>query len=191
MKFILIFCIGVLSLTIQQGYLTAQSSSLNSTSDNLARLVDRSKEKYDRKDFVGAMDDLNQVIKANPKYARAYNGRGLVKLALNDLEGSMRDFNTAIGLDPKYARAYSNRGLLHLSKRDFNNASIDFNSAIALDSSLADAYNNRGLMFIKLGKREAAIKDLQKSAQLYEIQGDKLSAKSLLEAIKKLNRAKV
>jgi tetratricopeptide (TPR) repeat protein len=191
MKYILALCIGVLVLTNQQGSVIAQSPLLNVTSANLVRLVDRSKEKYNRRDFTGAMDDLNQAIKANPRYARAYNGRGLVKLAVNDLKGSMRDFDMAISLDPKYASAYNSRGVLRLSQRDFDNALIDFNSAINLDPNSADTYSNRGLIFIRLGKREAAIQNFQRSAQLYEIQGDKKSAREIQKAIKKLSQAKV
>ncbi|MFM2302912.1 MAG: hypothetical protein RLZZ135_315 [Cyanobacteriota bacterium] len=191
MKFIIILCIAALTSINQQGYLMAQSPSSTITSTNPDILVEQAVKKYSRKDFTGAMGDLNQAVKANSKYAKAYNARGIVKSALKDWEGSIKDYNTAIDLDPKYARAYSNRGLLKLVQGDFDNASNDFNLAIDLDPSLANAYNNRGLMFIKLGKREAAIKDLQKCAQLYEAQGDKESARQSLEAIKKLNRVKV
>ena len=190
MKFRII-CIIALTLLSQQDRLVAQYSSPTVISTNPDGLVDQSRKKFARKDFTGAMNDLNQAIKANPKHSKAYNGRGLVKHMLNDLKGSMMDYDMAISLDPKYARAYSNRGALKLYQDDLNSASIDLNSAIALDPSFADAYNNRGLILSKLGKRDAAIKDFQKAARLYEAQGDKESARQSLETIKKLNRARV
>jgi tetratricopeptide (TPR) repeat protein len=190
-KFIITLCIVALTSISQQGYLLAQSPSSTIISTNLDILVEQAVKKYSRKDFTGAIGDLNQAIKANSKYAKAYNARGIVKFAIKDWEGSIKDYNIAIDLDPKYARAYSNRGLLKLGQGDFDNASSDFNLAINLDPSLANAYNNRGLLLIKLGKREAAIKDFQKCAQLYEAQGDKESARQSLETIKKLNTVKV
>jgi tetratricopeptide (TPR) repeat protein len=187
----IILCLMTALSANNQNYSIVKSATPTVISNTPDELINQSREKFGRKDFAGAMDDLNKVIKTNPKNAIAYNGRGLVKFILSDLKGSMADYNMAITLDPKYAGAYNNRGALKLHRGDFDNALVDITKAITLDPNLADAYNNRGTVFSQLGKREVAIKDYEKAIKLYEAQGDKKSARQLLETIKKFNRAKV
>lgn len=179
------------------GSLSAQipfSTSIFASAENFTsadKLVEQAKNKFLQKDFTGAMADLNQAIKLSPKYAKAYNGRGLLKMSQKDFEGSMTDFNMAISLSPRYAKPYINRGSLKLKKGNLNGALDDLNLAIKFDPNLADSYNNRGLIFLKLGKKEIALKDFQRAIELYEAQGDKESAKSLREAVQKINKEKV
>ena len=86
---------------------------------NPDKLVEQSRRKFGQKNFNGALEDLNQAIKDNPRYAKAYNGRGLVKFVLKGFRGAIVDYNMAIILDPKFARAYSNRGMLKAYQDDF------------------------------------------------------------------------
>ena len=177
-----------LALINHECCLLAQSPSQTIIISSPDKLIDQSMKKFGQKNFIGALEDLNQAIKVNPKYAKSYNGRGVVKTALKDWKGAMIDYNKAIALDPKFARAYSNRGSLKVYQNDFNSASKDFDSALSLDSNLAEAYYNRAVMLGKLGKKDAGIKDIEKAAQLYESQGDKDSARQMQEIIKRFNQ---
>ncbi len=62
-----------------------------------------------------AVAQFDKAIEIDPRYADAYNARGLIRQQSNDLNGALQDFNKVIELSPKGAEAYSNRGLLYLA----------------------------------------------------------------------------
>ena len=68
-------------------------------------------EKYDKKDYQGAIADFDKAIEINPKYADAYNNRGNAKNQLKQYQEAIADYNKAIELNPKNVQAYNNRGL--------------------------------------------------------------------------------
>ena len=55
----------------------------------------------------GAIDDYNQAIKLNPKFANAYLHRGYVWQSLGNSEDAINDFKIAVELDPKLTEAAS------------------------------------------------------------------------------------
>ena len=67
-------------------------------------------EKYNSSKYKEAIVDLNKAIKLQPKYAPAYNLRGLCKAGLKDFKASILDYDKAIKLKLDYAAAYMNRG---------------------------------------------------------------------------------
>lgn len=62
--------------------------------------IDSAKEKYDNKDYKGAIQDFTKAIELNPKFADAYSNRGVVKGNLQDYRGAIQDYNKAIELNP-------------------------------------------------------------------------------------------
>jgi tetratricopeptide (TPR) repeat protein len=52
---------------------------------------------------VGAIDDHNQAIQVNPKYADVYNNRGLAYHVLKQYKKALADLNQAIELGLKEA----------------------------------------------------------------------------------------
>ncbi len=64
----------------------------------------------------------------------------------------------------------------------------DINSAIKIESNIASFYKNRAFIFYKLGKNEMSIRDLQKTAEIFEAQGDKASEREAREVIEKVRK---
>ena len=62
-------------------------------------------------------------------------------------------------------------------------AILDYTEAIRLNPGYADAYYNRGLTYIKLNKKEEAIADFQKAAQLYQQLGRNTSYQDALKRL--------
>jgi tetratricopeptide (TPR) repeat protein len=72
---------------------------------------------------------FDQVIKASPRFAPAYNNRGRAYHLKKDSNRAVTDFSKAIELDPGYAEAYENRGKAWKDKGDEKRAEADFAKA--------------------------------------------------------------
>ena len=59
-----------------------------------------------------ALEAFTKAIELNPKYAEAYNNRGIAHLKLGNYQQAIRDYDKAIKLDPKNAMAYSKSDLM-------------------------------------------------------------------------------
>ena len=71
--------------------------------------ADRAFEASNKGQYDIAITDYTQAIELNPKYAVAYNGRGLAYRAKGDNDRALADYSQAIQLNPKLAVAYNNR----------------------------------------------------------------------------------
>jgi lipoprotein NlpI len=110
-------------------------------------------------DFDDAIEDFDEAIRLDPKYALAFNNRGSAWIGMGDFDHAIGDFNQAIALDPKYALAYNHRGTAWIAKGDLDRAIGDFNEAIRLEPKYAPAYNNRGGAWMAKGDFERSISD--------------------------------
>lgn len=136
-------------------------------------------QKYDKKDFRGALADFEQAIQLDPNYARAYNARGFVKhrppsAQFHNFKSALADQDRAIQLDPSIANFYDNRGNLKTDEfKDHQGAMTDFNRAIQLDPNYAKMYGNRGeLKHNILNDKAGGIADVQKAVRLFKQQGN-------------------
>jgi S1-C subfamily serine protease len=94
-----------------------------------------------RRDNKRALQNFDQAIKINPKYAIAHNNRGEVLENLNRLDDAMAAYNRAIESNPRYARAFANRGDIWRKMGNELNAIADYKYALSIDrnNSLARA----------------------------------------------------
>lgn len=77
----------------------------------------------------GSIAELSKVIQLDQKSAKAYAGRGTVKLAMGNNPGAIADFTKAIELDPKSAGSYTGRGTAKFSSGDLPGSVGDFMNA--------------------------------------------------------------
>jgi tetratricopeptide (TPR) repeat protein/V8-like Glu-specific endopeptidase len=113
----------------------------------------------EKKDYRGAIEEYNKALDINPKYGKAYFGRGNVHKELKDYPKALADYSKTIAIDPKYAAAYNNRGIVHKQLKDYPKAVADYNQAIAIDPKLALAYGNRGIVRAELKDYPKALAD--------------------------------
>lgn len=88
----------------------ATSTSSELTPDDL---YIQGTDKFQKRDYQGAIADLNQAIDLNPNNASAYNSRGNAYFKLREYPNAIAQYDQAIALNPDYAEAYFNRGLAH------------------------------------------------------------------------------
>jgi tetratricopeptide (TPR) repeat protein len=118
------------------------------------------------KDPERALDYLNKAIHIDPKYAFAYNNRGLAYRDLGKHHRAIEDFNQAIRLDTRDASFYNGRGLAYAGLGLYQRAIEDHNQAIRIDPKYATAYNSRGLAYGMLGDNAKGCEDLRKACEL-------------------------
>jgi tetratricopeptide (TPR) repeat protein len=128
---------------------------------------------YDR-----AIDDYNDAIRLDPKYAIGFHNRGLAYLRKGRLDPAIEDFDAAIRLNPKYASAFINRALAYQEKAqwDFDayladgmyedRAIRDLDEAIGLDPGNATGFRNRGLVNSRRQRYDRAIQDFDEAIRL-------------------------
>jgi tetratricopeptide (TPR) repeat protein len=79
-----------------------------------------------KNDLGGMITDYSEAIRLDPKYARAFNNRGIARLIQKgDLERALSDLDEAIRLDPHDANAYFNRALVRWGRGELAGAIAD------------------------------------------------------------------
>jgi tetratricopeptide (TPR) repeat protein len=120
---------------------------------------------FEKGDYQGAINYLDQAIKLNPNYAVAYTKRGAVRLAIGDIQGGLTDLDEAIKLNPKETNAYTLRGSIRYLQGDKQRALADVNQTINLNPN-ATAYLLRGSFHEDLGDKQGAIADYNQAIKL-------------------------
>ncbi|KAF3884281.1 MULTISPECIES: tetratricopeptide repeat protein [Nostocales] len=108
--------IAIASLSLLSSGLTpsvyAQTTPTSTVQSNPKSSVDflyRGRERFQRKDYKGAVEDFDRAIILNPNDANAYYYRGLLLHELGDNLGAVLNFDRALQLNPRSADAYFRR----------------------------------------------------------------------------------
>jgi len=83
-----------------------------------------------RHDYDRALQDYDEALRLNPKFAGAMRNRGIVYTRKGDYDRAIRDFSEAARLDPDDPHAVIGRGLVHCAKHEFADAVRDFDAAL-------------------------------------------------------------
>jgi lipoprotein NlpI len=100
------------------------------------------KAQYDR-----AIEDFDQAIGLDPKYALAFYSRGVAYAAKAQYDRAIEDFDQAIRLAPKDALAIYSRGIAYFNKGRFAVAARDFEQSLSINA--AQAY---GVLWLHLAR---------------------------------------
>src|ERR1035437_1968640 len=120
---------------------------------------------YERGEYDRAIQDCNQALKLNAKYADAFFNRGLSFQGKSQYDRAIQDYNQAIKFDPKYADALFNRGNTYQVKGQYDRAIQNYDQAIKLNPNHAGAYYNRSLAKKQKGDQAGAEADLAAAGQ--------------------------
>lgn len=105
-------------------------------------------EKYEMKDFAGALSDFTIAIEMMPDMAEAYHSRGLLYgKEHHKYKKAIKDFTRAIKAKPDYAEAYYNRGVTYVILDDLENSFADLKKASEL------GYKDADILIEKYSKR--------------------------------------
>jgi len=129
----------------------------------------QSVEKRNKADFQGAIKDLNQAIRINPKYAFAYYRRAEARQNTGEREKAVEDLQKAAELFSQQGNksdAFRSQGSMRMLKKDYPGAIAAFSEAIKLNPKDTDAYNERGMTRVNSGDLKGALADYNKSISL-------------------------
>lgn len=133
-----------------------------------------------KRDVKGAITQYDEAIRLDPKFAVAYNNRGVAKDELAKSTAGLQessetlkiyrqaldDYTKAILYIKDYAIAYSNRAMTKKDIGDNLGACQDINTAIRMMPGEAAYYRNRALISMGGKKYQSALNDFSEAIKL-------------------------
>lgn len=116
-------------------------------------------EKFQIKDYEGAIEYFTRVIEISPKDSMAYFDRAMVKELLHDYKGAIDDYTKQIAIDSGNVDSYFLRGILKNITKDYKSAIIDFTKALKIESDNSDAFYERSIAQLELQNLKEALND--------------------------------
>jgi type IV pilus assembly protein PilF len=115
-----------------------------------------------------ALDELKQVIAADPNFPDAYNLRGLIYMRLNDNRQAEESFRRAAALNPRDANVQHNYGWLLCQQGRYDESLRAFDVAMAnpLYAGRAKTLMAQGLCQARSGRTADAERSLARSYEL-------------------------
>ena len=117
------------------------TAALKLTPGDSALLVDRAQARAERKNYRGAIRDLDRAIESEARRPDAYAFRAAAHRYLDNLELALADVEKALALQPSHAEALLERGILRRLRDDDDGAREDWLGVLrgAPKSPAADA----------------------------------------------------
>ncbi|WP_190233957.1 tetratricopeptide repeat protein [Nostoc sp. 'Peltigera membranacea cyanobiont' 213] len=88
------------SLSNTQQFIAQVPDSETENPNDTETYFKRGFKRIESKDYRGAIEDFNQILKIEPKNAYAYVGRGLGNFGLDEYQAAKTDFDKAIEITP-------------------------------------------------------------------------------------------
>jgi tetratricopeptide (TPR) repeat protein len=88
---------------------------------------------------------FDQSIKADRKYADAYNNRGVALYEEQRYGAAIKDYRRAIAIDDTSASFYSNLGAAFFAKKEFDPAAVAYQHAMELDPEVFERTSRAGV----------------------------------------------
>lgn len=109
--------------------------------------------------YKAALEDLDFVIRQQPKHKNALFNRAEILLQLGDYERAATDYTSTLALDKSDAAAYAGRGIALSALGETREAMLDLNSVVRLDNENPQAYVDRADLHSAIGNWEMAAAD--------------------------------
>lgn len=116
-------------------------------------------------DFAGAEEDLNKIVRDNPKNPDAYIERAELRKKMGRLQDSLIDLSIAIDLAPDREDLYQQRAEGRLQKGDRRGGSADLDRMLELSKDKIEAYLTRARIRQRWGDAEGGLAELQRAIE--------------------------
>ena len=154
-----------------------------------------------KRDFRGAIEQLNLAIVEHPTFMLAFNELGVQHLRLGELDKADAALVAALKLDPEAFEPLMNRGIVLVTLKKFADAEPVIRKALAIKEQSPVAHYFLGQALANLGKFDDAEKELRIAVEtggeqmkeahrllaiIYSSRGDKKRAAAEIETYLKL-----
>ncbi|ROZ62378.1 type IV pilus biogenesis/stability protein PilW [Ramlibacter sp. WS9] len=115
-----------------------------------------------------ALDELKQVIAADPTFPDAYNLRGLIYMRLNDMRQAEDSFKRAVSLNPRDGNVQHNYGWMLCQQSRYDESLRAFDAAMANPTyaGRAKTLMAQGVCEARAGRFEQAERSLARAYEL-------------------------
>jgi tetratricopeptide (TPR) repeat protein len=108
--------------------------------NTIQQLAQRGKASYEKKDWAAALEDFQEVLRQNPRFADIHHLTGLCLSFLGHTDAALQEFTQAVTLNPRYVEAHINRAITLNELGRFDEAAEAFSHA-------ADSENDNNAVF--------------------------------------------
>lgn len=127
--------------------------------DYIEALFNLGNVKIDLGKFTEAVKVLNQLIKEDSAFYKAYFARGIAYSSMQIYDKALSDFSKAISDKDieNNIKVFNKSGMVKFSMNKYTEAIEDFNKALAIDSTFTETYNNLGLVYLESDNYDKAV----------------------------------
>jgi tetratricopeptide (TPR) repeat protein len=128
----------------------------------------RGEQRARRREFALAVQDFNEVIKREPKNARALNDRCWLRALLDEMQAALKDCNLALQIAPNFSDALDSRGFVYLKLGFYKKSIADYTASLKeFREGRASALYGRGIARRRSGDAVEAKGDID-LAKVYD-----------------------
>ena len=148
------------------------SEALRFAPENRTYLLLRADTRALRKNYDGALEDINLLLKREPQSATIWSERGRINMQQSDTLAALEAFTRASEYDRLNPAAWSALGVTNLMLNREDEAYVQLTQAINLGSKWAGDYINRGIIHYHRHNYRGALADYDKAVQLAPREAD-------------------
>jgi Tfp pilus assembly protein PilF/mono/diheme cytochrome c family protein len=115
---------------------------------------------------TGAVDEIGQAVRINPKQAEGHNWYGVALEVVGRLQEAIAQFRDALAIQSDYTNARYNLAKALAKSGDLDEAAKDLAEVVAADPNDPQVHNDYGVLLLRMGKAADAVDQFNKTLAL-------------------------
>ena len=116
--------------------------------------------------YIEAIELFNKSLEIEPENQDAIIFKGDSLRALGHYKEAIECYNSVLALNPNYDLVYNYKGEVMYETGRYDEAKYCFEKALSIDPQNAEAFYNIAILFVKVNKKDDAIKYLERAIKI-------------------------